>query len=74
MISVYWLRYEGESSSGYVVVYPVLHLDHDNNIIPLDCVTTQSYLAKCLGPLDEWPDRLIVAKESGYNMIHFTPL
>ncbi len=26
------------------------------------------------GPLDEWKPRLEVAKHSGYNMIHFTPI
>ena len=26
------------------------------------------------GPLEVWKDRLIVAKECGYNMIHFTPI
>ncbi|XP_046879349.1 glycogen debranching enzyme-like isoform X1 [Hypomesus transpacificus] len=59
---------------GHIVVDPVLRVGEDNHALPLDCVTIQTYLAKCLGTLDEWPDRLRVAKETGYNMIHFTPL
>ncbi|KAL7386629.1 hypothetical protein ABVT39_011254 [Epinephelus coioides] len=62
------------SAGGYIVVDPVLRVGEDNHILPLDCITIQTYLSKCLGHLDDWPDRLRVAKESGYNMIHLTPL
>uniref|UniRef100_A0A4W6G5N0 Glycogen debranching enzyme n=1 Tax=Lates calcarifer TaxID=8187 RepID=A0A4W6G5N0_LATCA len=62
------------SGGGYFVVDPVLRVGADNHILPLDCITIQTYLSKCLGHLDDWPDRLGVAKESGYTMIHFTPL
>lgn len=59
---------------GYIVVDPVLRVGADDHVLPLDCITIQTYLSKCLGHLDDWPDRLRVAKEAGYNMIHFTPL
>uniref|UniRef100_A0A672SGB7 Amylo-alpha-1, 6-glucosidase, 4-alpha-glucanotransferase n=1 Tax=Sinocyclocheilus grahami TaxID=75366 RepID=A0A672SGB7_SINGR len=65
---------EERTGGGYIVVDPVLRIGHERKILPLDCITVQTYLAKCLGPLDEWLDRLRVAKETGYNMIHFTPL
>lgn len=72
----YYFGYGGieRSGGGYIVVDPVLRVGADNHVLPLDCVTIQTYLSKCLGHLDDWPDRLRVAKESGYNMIHFTPL
>ncbi|KAJ8409510.1 hypothetical protein AAFF_G00229110 [Aldrovandia affinis] len=65
---------EEKSGGGYIVVDPVLRVGVDNHVLPLDCISIQTYLTKCLGPLDEWLDRLQVTKESGYNMIHLTPL
>lgn len=70
----YFLQGQEKSGGGYIVVDPILRVGADNHVLPLDCVTLQTFLAKCLGPFDEWESRLRVAKESGYNMIHFTPL
>ncbi|XP_055084309.1 glycogen debranching enzyme isoform X1 [Periophthalmus magnuspinnatus] len=72
----YYFGYIGieRSGGGYIVVDPVLRVGADDHVLPLDCVTIQTYLSKCLGHLDDWCDRLRVAKETGYNMIHFTPL
>lgn len=47
------------------MVDPVLRVGVDNHILPLDCISIQTYLSKCLGPLDEWLDRLRVTKEAG---------
>lgn len=42
--------------------------------IPLESLQVVSVLAKCLGSFPSWKSKLKVAKESGYNMIHFTPI
>lgn len=59
------IRDEEKSGGGYIVVDPVLRVGADNHVLPLDCISIQTYLSKCLGPLDEWLDRLKVAKEAG---------
>uniref|UniRef100_A0A665URJ1 Glycogen debranching enzyme n=1 Tax=Echeneis naucrates TaxID=173247 RepID=A0A665URJ1_ECHNA len=61
-------------SGGYIIVDPVLRVGANNDLLPLDCISSQTYMASGLGPLDKWLDRVRVAKETGYNMIHFTPL
>ena len=51
---------------------PTLRIDEE--VLPMDCVQCQTVLSKNMGPLSTWYDKLMVARESGYNMIHFTPV
>lgn len=58
--------------SGYINIDP--NLKAVENYIPLESLQVVSVLAKCLGPFSSWKSKLQVAKESGYNMVHFTPI
>lgn len=55
---------------------PILHVGPvgAQKVIPLDSVRCQTVLSKLLGPINTWEPKLRVTKESGYNMIHFTPI
>lgn len=64
------------NGSLYVQIEPTIHvgLPGSTKIIPSDSIRCQTVLAKCLGPVNSWESKLRVSKESGYNMIHFTPI
>ncbi|XP_016953294.2 glycogen debranching enzyme isoform X1 [Drosophila biarmipes] len=66
----------GADGALYVQVEPTLHVGPPGaqKTIPLDSVRCQTVLTKLLGPLDTWEAKLRVAKEAGYNVIHFTPI
>jgi glycogen debranching enzyme len=55
------------------LIDPELYLPN-NQKIDLNGLQMQTVLTKLLGPLDEWKSRLELAKQSGYNIIHFTPI
>ncbi|CAK1552429.1 unnamed protein product [Leptosia nina] len=62
----------GPQGSGWFAVNPTLSAGGCE--LPLDGLMCQTVLTKCLGPLARWERTLRVAHESGYNMIHFTPV
>lgn len=55
-----------------MLVDPVLHIGED--LLPLGAITMQTMLAPSMGPVKQWTERLRVASETNYNMIHFTPI
>ncbi|ESO94506.1 hypothetical protein LOTGIDRAFT_215487 [Lottia gigantea] len=71
----YFFTIDGSANGqGYFLVDPTLSFGDDKEDITLDCIQSQTVITKLLGPINEWKDRLLVAKESGYNLIHFTPI
>uniref|UniRef100_A0A8C2KCD4 Amylo-alpha-1, 6-glucosidase, 4-alpha-glucanotransferase n=1 Tax=Cyprinus carpio TaxID=7962 RepID=A0A8C2KCD4_CYPCA len=61
----YSFGHEESTGGGFIVVDPVLRISHERKFLPLDCITVQTYLAKCFG---------LWYESRCYNMIHFTPL
>lgn len=58
----------------YCQVEPQIHVGKFNQILKLEEIRCQTVLSKCLGPLSSWNDKLKVSMETGYNLIHFTPI
>ncbi|GJQ87827.1 hypothetical protein Trydic_g18672 [Trypoxylus dichotomus] len=72
----YYFTYDDSSEpqgSGFFIVDPVIKYGR-NEELPADCIQCQTVLAKSLGQFSTWENKLRVAKESGYNMLHFTPI
>lgn len=69
-------RHQKRQGTLYIQVEPkiIVGAQKSSKEIPLDSIRCQTMLAKCMGPLSTWENKLIVAKNSGYNMIHFTPI
>ena len=57
---------------GNFYVDPVLTINE--GIVPIEAITLQTVLPKCLGAFEQWEDKLEFSARSGYNMIHFTPV
>ena len=71
----YYFSYDGKKAgSGYFIVDPTLTVGSDHAVLPLDAVCMQTVLPKLLGKFSTWKERLLVGKESGYNVFHFTPI
>ncbi|XP_068630910.1 glycogen debranching enzyme isoform X2 [Battus philenor] len=62
----------GPQGSGWFHVAPTLRVG--NRVLAPDALMCQTVLAKCLGPLPRWERALRPARESGYNLLHFTPV
>ncbi|KAH7710427.1 glycogen debranching enzyme [Aphelenchoides avenae] len=58
---------------GYFSIVPEWEIANKETTA-LDGLSIITHLAKLLGPFNEWEDRLRVAKEAGYNVIHLTPI
>lgn len=56
-----------QEGSGYFLVEPDLGYSPEG-------ICCQTYITKLMGPFREWKSRLMVGKEAGYNMFHFTPI
>ena len=58
---------------GTVQITPLLRLCNGDSI-SIDQISMQTLVSKWLGPIAAWNPHLEAAAESGFNMIHFTPL
>lgn len=63
---------------GFFMVDPALCLRRGAAVgatpLPLEAVSIQTVLTRCIGPTSEWVHSLRIASLCGYNFIHFTPV
>ena len=64
---------DNRNGQGYFQVQPQLKRSNGTNLC-IDGITCQSILSKSLGQIEDWLSRLEVTYQSGYNMIHLTPI
>ena len=65
---------EDASGRGYFIVQPKLKVRNLKTDVSLQSIVCQTVLSKNMGPFSGWLERLLVAKKSGYNAVHFTPV
>ncbi|PWN52853.1 putative 4-alpha-glucanotransferase [Violaceomyces palustris] len=51
-----------------------LSISKELAVLSQDAIVLQTFVAKWAGPLSEWPSHLNMARDAGYNMLHFPPL
>lgn len=74
MVYLYFRKSDGACGGIYCQVEPDIRVGTDRQLLKLESIRCQTVLSKCLGPMSTWEDKLRVAKETGYNLIHFTPI
>jgi len=58
----------------YIVVKPELSIRNGKEKLSVNAIQCQTVLSKLMGPLEGWDRKLEVSVQSGYNMIHWTPI
>jgi len=72
LTTLYPQSHNPDHAQGHFLVDPELRCN--GTPLPICGVCAQTVMPHCLGPLEGWMDQLRVTAESGYNMVHFTPV
>lgn len=57
---------------GVFIVEPTITIG--DRIVTIGGLTVQTLVPTCLGPIEEWWDRILVTANAGFNAVHFCPL